>query len=148
MKNKKVNKSILRKLQRRYDEARKKRIEQEEKERPLKERIDAIFNAPKFVKTDFWCPVCKRDCTGTGYRQVNTTNDQRPTAWFVGYCPEKHKMIRRITDKVQDPYYYQSLMLNRQRYNMRDDLLTPDDPRFKLLYPKQYEELFKKRNKK
>jgi hypothetical protein len=57
-------------------------------------------------------------------------------------------MIRRITDKVQDPYYYQSLMLNRQRYNMRDDLLTPDDPRFKLLYPKQYEELFKKRNKK
>jgi hypothetical protein len=64
-----------------------------------------------------------------------------PTAWYTGYCPNGHRMIRRITDKDSDPYYFMSDILKRQRYDLRDMLLTPDDPRFKELYPEQYKQL-------
>lgn len=37
-------------------------------------------------------------------------------------------------------------MIQRQRYELQDAFLTPDDPRFKVLYPKQYKELIKKKD--
>jgi hypothetical protein len=137
------NKGLIQRLKDRYEVSVKERADKAEKERPLRERMDSIFSAPRFITTDFWCVVCKRDCTGTGYRQVCTVRATAPTAWFMGFCPKGHKMIRRITDKDKDPYYEQSMVVARQRYELADALLTPDDPRFKVLYPKQYEELMK-----
>jgi hypothetical protein len=128
-------------LRERYDERRRWREAEEAVQRPFKDRVKAIFDAPRFTVMDFWCNTCKKDCTGTGYRQVGTLRDRLPTAWFIGYCPRGHKMIRRITDKSSDPYYDSSFIIMRQRYELADALLTPDDPRFKLLYPKQYAEL-------
>lgn len=135
-------KNPLQSLINRYDKRRKERAEKEARERPFKDRVDAIFSAPKFTKMDFWCKTCKKDCTGTGYRQVSIIRSRFPTAWFVGFCPMGHKVMRRITDKGTDPYYNLSFMIKRMRYERRDDLLTPDDPRFKVLYPKQWEELY------
>lgn len=123
-------------LEKRYDEARATRIAKEEAERPLKDRIRAIFDAPRFVKTDFWCNICRKDCTGTGSRQVSTIRPHAPTAWYKGNCPLGHPMLRRITDKAEDPYYSQSMMIKRQRAEAADDLLDPSDPRFHVLYPK------------
>ena len=138
---------LIQRLQDKYDAARVKRVKKEDEDRPLKERFKEIFNAAKYVNTDFYCPVCKKDCSGPGYRQVCTLREWAPTAWYVGYCPKGHKMIRRITDKSTDPYYEQSFMVMRQRYEMADMLLDPSDPRFKILYPKQYEELTKNNGK-
>lgn len=136
-----MSKSLIQKLKDKYDLARAKRAIEEEKARPMKDRMDDIFSAPRFIVTDFWCDDCKRDCSGTGYRQVCTIREWAPTAWFIGYCPKGHRMIRRITDKNTDPYYDLSDMVKRHRYEMRDAFLSPDDPRFKLLYPLQWEAL-------
>ena len=129
------------KLKERFDHQQKLRQEMEERERPFKDRVRAIMEAPRFTQTDFWCDKCKKDCSGLGYRQVNTFRERLPTAWFTGFCPIGHRLIRRITDKDSDPYYDRSLIVQRSRYEMADDLMTPDDPRFKVLYPKQYDEL-------
>lgn len=136
------NTSKLKRLIARYDQRRKERAEKDEKERPFKDRVKAIFDAPRFAITDFYCSVCKHDVSGTAFRQVCTIRQDRPTAWFVSFCPKGHRLVRRITDKDTDPYYDISPLVRRQRYELRDDLLTPDDPRFKILYPKQWEKLY------
>jgi len=139
--------NLIQRLKDKYDEARRKRHLKDIKDKPLKDRIKDIFDAALYVNTDFYCPICKRDCSGPGYRRTCTLRPHSPTAWYVGFCPKGHRMIRRITDKNTDPYYDLSFMVKRQRYDMADALLTPDDPRFKLLYPKQYEELCQKNHK-
>ena len=138
--------SLIQKLKNKYDDARVARRLREEAERPLKERIQTIFSAPRNITTDFWCDVCKKDCTGMGHRQVSTLRAWAPTAWFVGQCPKGHKIVRRITDKNTDPYYDKSVMVKRHRWDMRDDFITPDNPRFKQLYPDKYKELMEKNN--
>jgi hypothetical protein len=136
------NSSKLKRLIARYDKRRKERELKDKLERPFKERLQDIFSANKFVVTDFYCPVCKQDVSGTGFRQVCTIRQNYPTAWYVSFCPSHHKIIRRITDKDTDPYYELSPLVKRQRYELRDDLLDPTDPRFKVLYPEQFAKLF------
>lgn len=131
----------VKRLKERYDRKRAERLAQELANKPFRDRVTAIFEAPRYVVTDFWCPVCKKDCVGTGYRQVCTVRDRLPTAWFTGFCPVGHRLVRRITDKDTDPYYNFSLMVQRQRWEHRDDLLTPNDPRFKEVYPEKWKEL-------
>lgn len=144
MSNKRNRNKEKKKLKAYYDDIRKKREAIAEKNAPFLDRVRAIMDAPRVARVDFWCDKCKKDCTGAGYRQVCTIRDRVPTAWYIGFCPKNHKIIRRITDKGSDSYYYQSLFLQRQRAELADDLLTPDDPRFKILYPKQYAELYGK----
>lgn len=136
-----MSKKLIKKLENRYDQRQKERREKEEAERPLKERLLDIFSADRDPVTDFYCKPCKQDCQGTGYRQVCTVRRFAPTAWFLGICPKGHRMIRRITDKDSDPYYHLSPFVARQRLEMADDFLTPDDPRFRVLYPDKWEEL-------
>ena len=131
-------------LRDRYDQAVAKRAAEKAAMQPFLDRVEAITHSPRFTTTDFWCATCQRDCQGTGYRQVSTIRERWPTAWFVGYCPTGHKVLRRITDKNTDPYYDSSYMVKRMRFTLRDDLLTPEDPRFKVLYPRQWEELYGK----
>ena len=140
------NNGLIKNLKDRYDLKRQERADREEKMRPFQERVQAIFDSPLRVTTDFWCNTCKKDCTGAGYRQVCTIDAKHPTGWFTGYCPKGHKLIRRITDKITDPYYEMSFMIRRQRYDLKDEFLTPDDPRFKVLYPRQWKELMEKKD--
>lgn len=136
--------SLINKLRGRFDDAKRAREAKEALEQPFKDRLIAIFTAPRHVNTDFWCDVCKRDCSGTGYRQVCTVREWAPTAWYVANCPKGHKMLRRITDKDSDPFYERSEMVQRHRYELRDAFLTPADPRFKEVYPEKWAELMKK----
>jgi len=136
------NKRRMDRLIRRYEERRADRASEDARTRPFKDRVKTIFDAPRFVVTDFFCTVCKLDCAGTGFRQVCTLRQNLPTAWFVGFCPKGHRLVRRITDKDTDSYYDRSPLIRRQRYELRDDLLTPEDPRFRMLYPKQWEKLY------
>ena len=136
------NSTKIKRLIARYDQRRKEREIKDELERPFKDRIKAIYEAQRFVITDFFCPVCKKDVAGTGFKQMCTLRTDRPTAWYVSFCPKGHRLIRRITDKDTDPYYDLSPLVARQRYELRDDLLDPTDPRFKELYPEQFAKLF------
>ena len=140
------NSSKIKKLIKVYDAKRKKRFEEQAAKQPYLDRMEAIKTAPAYIVTDFFCSVCKRDCQAAAVKQVSTQRELH-TAWFTGYCPKGHKLIRRITDKESDPYYSLSMVMKRQRWEMRDAMLTPEDPRFKKLYPKQWKKLWKERIK-
>ena len=142
MSKKRSGKVSHKKLIARYDQRRAERAAMERKMRPFKERIEAIMHAPRFTITDFWCDQCRKDVTGTGFKQVCAFREKLPTAWYTSFCPKGHRITRRITDKDTDPYYTRSLLVQRQRYDLRDLLLTPDDPRFKVLYPEAYAKLY------
>lgn len=128
------------KLIKRVEQNREVREQQKIKDNLLNGRVREIKDAPKRQKTDFWCEDCQKDFSGIGYKEVR----ERPTfliAWYTGFCPMGHKCIRRITDKVDDPYYHLSLMVRRQRVDFGNDLVQPGDPRFARLYPEQFKKL-------
>lgn len=126
----------------RYDQRRKEREERRKILEPFVDRVNEIRQAPRVTKSDFWCTTCKKDFSGIAFKQVSSIRSMLPTAWFVGKCPEGHRAIRRITDRLTDPYYDLSLMVRRQRAEMADAFLDPSDPRFKELYPEAYKRLY------
>ena len=136
--------NLKERLQARYDRIRAEKLAKEEAERPYKERMKEIEDSPLRVKTFFWCNKCKKDVETIGHKQVTSVD----TAWYVGFCPKGHKLLRYITDKKDDPYYSQSLFLKRQRFELLKDIVQPGHPMFKKLYPKMWEEIFGKKNDK
>jgi hypothetical protein len=129
----------IEKLKKRVDGRREDRERRKSMDAALRARQRDIDDAPDCVLHDFWCTRCKADFSGMGWKQ--TRKSTPPIAWYVGICPKGHEAIRRITDKADDPYYRLSLLVRRQRVDMEDDFLTPDNPRFKQLYPEQYKKL-------
>lgn len=124
-------------LQQRVDRNRKER----EREKKWREYLDArwklINEAARFHKTDFWCRHCTLDFTAYGFKRVSTAVPP-PDAWYEAFCPLGHFAVRHITDKPRDPYYRESVLIRQQRHELRDELLQPDDPRFKHVYPTQW----------
>lgn len=120
----------------------KKRIENNREERAAYQRMydqlhlytRQIVDAPQRTRYPFWCDECQADFFAIGYKVVRKRPGILPIAWYVGYCPKRHKCIRRITDRTNDPYFVRSFAVRRDRVRYKDDLLTPDDPRFWLLY--------------
>lgn len=137
-----VDPTRVKDLTNRVKERRTWRAEDAERSRPLKERWEAISGEPDVKTFQFWCEdkKCKRDFVSLAFKQVRK-NQGWPLAWYVGQCPLGHECMRRITDKGNDPYFYQSEMLARERVRYADDFLTPDDPRFRMKYPKMWEKL-------
>lgn len=120
----------------------KKRIEGNREERAryqaiydkLQERTREIVDARELMINTFWCDACQADFTGRAYKVVRKLPKKMPIAWYVGHCPARHKCIKRITEKPNDPYYLRSYIVRRDRAKHADDLLTPDSHRFWLLY--------------
>jgi transcription elongation factor Elf1 len=108
------------------------------------ERDQIIKAAPYAIETDFWCRRCQQDFTRTGIKVVRTswTTDLK-LAWYATRCETCYQVcIRRITDKPADPYYSLSKMLKDQRSAQADDMLQPDDPRFKARYGDPYKKVW------
>ena len=103
-------------------------------------RVKTIREAAEVFTTDFWCDRCDKDYTGTGYKREGWLGNV-PTAWYVGKCLCGRQSIRRITDKHKDIYYYVSKKIKFQRVRNYNDMLTPADDLFKIIYPKEYERL-------
>lgn len=130
-----------------------KRVEKTQEERTrrekfkayLEERANEINAAPFKEALDFWCDVCAKDWEGVGFKEVRVPQNSLWYAFYRGWCPEGHQCVRRITDKLLDPYFYWSYKVSIMRAQYADDMVTPDDPRFKELYPQQYTELVLKR---
>ena len=110
------------------------------RDQPYKDRMREIHDAYNVTKLDFFCTVCDTDFSGNAYKQVRTLGPQI-VAYYVGLCPRRHKCLRYITDKYRDPYYWTSKVLARQRVDLADAILTPDNPRFRLVYPEQWRQL-------
>lgn len=107
----------------------------------LSERAQEIKDAPESQMMDFYCDTCKRDFGAMGFKQVRIP---KKSVWFAFYeanCPNNHKALRYITDKLTDPYFFNSPFVREQQNQFEDAMITPDNPRFKLLYPEAYERI-------
>lgn len=100
----------------------------------MQDRVREIVTAKHKWPEQFWCNTCKADFTARGHKVVRKLPRSLPIAWHVAYCPARHKCIKRITEKPNDPYYLLSYAIRRDRARYRDEMLTPDDPRFWMLY--------------
>lgn len=105
-------------------------------------RRDEILAAPPYTDTAFWCDYCERDFEGKGHKEVRVPVGSVWLAYYVGICPCGKHSLRYITDKLKDPYFYKSLTVRVQQRLFPDEMLQPWQPRFKLLYPQQYQKLY------
>lgn len=145
--------SSIDKLEKRVESNREQRARDATLGAEYRERMKLIQETPDHLPMGFWCTTCESDFEGMGHKcddlygydldsgKLYATGTPRPRAWYAGICPEGHRAIRRITDKLTDPYYWQSEVLKRQRVQMADDLVQPDDPRFAKLYPEQWRKM-------
>lgn len=109
----------------------------EAKDKALRERQKEVTDAAPYASLGFWCATCRRDFNANGMKQ-SRDNDGWPLAWYGALCPKGHVAIRRITDKLRDPYYHESEYIRRQQAEHADDFMLPSDPRFKTKYPVQW----------
>lgn len=128
-------------LKARVDRNRMYRDERLAKTRAWTERAQEINQARNRSVIAFWCDICKKDVFGPAHKRVMVPKGQLPIAWHESRCPSDHLVVRYITDKGADPYYRRSLMMKRERMKMAMDLVQPSDPRFRILYPQQYQKM-------
>lgn len=123
----------------------KGRVEREAHERFkrwLYARENEIRTAPvRMERMSFWCDKCARDCAGPGYKEVRVPKGSMWFAFYRGFCPKGHHVLRRITDKLDDPYFYKSVFVRREQAMHADDFLTPNDVRFREVYPQAWADL-------
>lgn len=124
----------------RIDHNRDERLRRDTRDQGLKDHLKTIQEAGEIARIGFFCRECDQDFDADGYKQVRYSGTW-PVAWYAGRCPKGHPSIRYITDKHRDPYFYLSKMLARQRHEMADDMLTPDNPRFKIVYPEKWRKM-------
>lgn len=134
------------KLKKRVEDRREARARDMEAERHRTERLKIINAAYDHTPMQFWCDECRKDYDTTGHKVVQAANKyHEDRAYYVGICPVGHRNIRRITDKLGDPYYYKSEMIRRQRIDLADAMLQPHDPRFRQVYPAQWRKMEEER---
>lgn len=137
----------IERLKRRVDASREERERYARLNEEKRDREKMIRDAFPRTRMGFWCEKCAQDFEGVAYKEVSQVFVDPPCAWYVGFCPKNHKAIRRITDKAGDPYYRQSALIRRQRIELADAMLTPDNPRFRVVYPAQWRKLEEERQK-
>jgi len=97
-----------------------------------KERTE-IDTEPTNKYIDFYCKQCDEDMrllARKGYTRY------RGGRWFYrAFCEKCDKeLIRRLTDKKNDPYFAESKRLRNDRKKYWKQLLQRNDPRFKRVY--------------
>ena len=113
------------------------RAQDAERGKTLRERRKEVTDAPQYAMLGFWCGTCRRDYNAQGMKQIRAY-DTWPIAWYGALCPSGHVNIRRITDKIGDPYYHESEYIRREQAEHADDFMLPSDPRFRYKYPVQW----------
>lgn len=126
------------------DFLRKKYTNQAEAEELLKkqeERIKIVAGSAEKIWVDFWCSRCQLDFNEIGKKVVYYPNSwhNEIRAVYVSRCPKcREWRERRITDKLNDPYYRQSKMIKVQARMHRIDMLQPNEPGFRTYYKNPY----------
>lgn len=109
-----------------------------EKDRLERERHNA--NAPEYKRDNAYCATCALDCA-TILRKHGTDL----LAYYLGSCPNGHTVRREIT--LRDRYYDLSPLVRKERLVHADDLLTPNDYRFRHVYPDKWRALEEERER-
>lgn len=118
------------------------------------ERWKLVNESPERQRMDFWCRTCLKDFSAMGYKTLHSVYDvdrnisvvkEPVSAWYDAQCPKGHLMRRNLTDPQNDRYFELSLKVRQDRELYADAMLTPNDDRFKHVYPEQWKELEAKR---
>lgn len=132
-------------LERRIEDRRAERDRIYGMDKEYQDHMRTIREAYRVTKMDFWCRECREDFSAIGYKIIGEAG-RWPVAWYNGQCPLGHVCIRHITDKEHDPYYWMSDRIQRDRVELKDAMLIPSDPRFKLVYPDKWRDLERMRD--
>lgn len=138
---KRTDASDIKRLKKRVELNREERDRHQKLVRWLEEREKEIKIAKERVMTSFFCDTCDADWDGVGFKQIRVPKGSMWFAYYIGYCPAGHPCVRRITDKLNDPYFYRSYILKKEQAKHADDFLPHWHPRFKLVYPEAYAKL-------
>lgn len=115
-----------------------KYLDQEKAARLLRESVGKEYReAPDEVRTDFWCDECGLDISAIGFKKLYSDG----MGIYRSKCARQHMLVRYITNKWQDPYWNRSRKVAADREKYADDMLTPDNPRFRIVYPQQWKAL-------
>jgi hypothetical protein len=135
----------LKDLQQIVETQRAERARDEERVKAYQDRVKEINSAADHAMHMFYCETCEADHETVGHKIVQRM-ESWPIAWYIGYCPKTSaRMVRRITDKIGDPFYWQSVTLRDQQKYYAEAFLTPDDPQFRKVYPVQWERIQQER---
>ena len=88
--------------------------------------------------TDFWCSVCEKDFSADGHKTVTVIGTSQ-ISMHRAKCPDcEGEVNRHITHRDQDPYYYKSEKIHRQRNEYLIDTLQAQHYGFKSYYGDPY----------
>lgn len=143
----------IQKLRKRAEQLLKEKHEAEQQQSKRTERDRLIAGEPPFQREmHFFCPQ-HGDFVATGAKVVQSdwTAPGAKIAFYEAFGDAAFlgldgsitrgkacKARRRITDRLFDSFYTDSWMLHKLRIDMADDLLQPNDPRFKAKYGDPY----------
>ena len=86
---------------------------------------------------NFWCDDCKLE-QELPYAEAKCLGAR----WNESLCRKcGRKVIRYITERHRDPYWFRSAKAIQERRKFSKDLIQPSDPDFKKYYPREYERL-------
>lgn len=133
--------NLVQRMRERAEKVKQELDQEREKDKKHKERLErerVAELAPSHTSQNAFCGVCERDCV-----VVLTKHGNPGLAYYKGLCPLGHEVRREIT--LKDRYYDQSRLVREERDRHADDFITPNDARFKLLYPDRWREIERER---
>lgn len=107
------------------------------REKDLEERDALIKDARWLEVKDFWCEHCQKDFKAQEIKQIET--DWSNPSQRIAFYKTKHKdcetwVIRFITDRWKDPYWYKSKRVRIDQGKHYNDTVQPHQTGFNLLY--------------
>lgn len=104
----------------------------------LEDRDDLINKAEFFITTDFWCARCKVDFKSQAVKQVEESwsDSTQRIAFYKTKCFKGHWVIKLITDRYKDPYWFRSRNVARDRGAFHNDTVQSFETGYNLLYGK------------
>src|SRR3990167_5232169 len=90
--------------------------------------------------TSFWCDNCKEDLDLPSLKGALLTGEE----YFWALCSKRRcgkKLIRRISDRKNDPYFRLSRKVRKERDDLKIELLQPSNPKFQRYYKEQWDKI-------
>jgi len=114
----------------------KDKVIHQDRAKMLAERNEEIDAREPFGIIEFWCDQCQEDFANYAHKHVEI--DWSNSKQRVSYYKSKHDcgnwVIRYITDRNQDPYWFESLQVALDRGKHHNDLIQSFESGYQLLF--------------